>query len=61
MANQAPNATTRKKVTNAKTKRVTLVATCKAGHTNEVPDTGLGRASLATWETRHQHCVAKAK
>lgn len=30
-------------------------AWCTRGHSSEEPNTGLGRARLATWESRHQH------
>jgi hypothetical protein len=32
--------------------------TCSAGHTATWYDQGLGRATAAAWETRHQDCKA---
>lgn len=40
------------------TKNGKITGRCPAGHTKVVPDKGLGRATLATWETRHQTCTA---
>lgn len=33
----------------------TLTGTCSLGHVLTVPDKGMGRATLAAWETQHQH------